>query len=858
MPQNSQQNSFYIIDAHGFLHRAYHALPKFTASSGEEVGALYGFTRLLLKLLREKKPAGVAVCFDSPGKTFRHGMFSDYKANRSRTDDALVSQLRLARDIAAGLGLKVLAAEGYEADDLMACAAQKGKAAGMDTVLVTTDKDALQLIGGGISIWTGDAQAPRGEDFVRAKYGVEPRQLADYFALVGDSSDNVPGVRGIGPKMAQKLVAACGSLETMLEKARAGDPGMDPGAAKKLLEQEKQALLSKRLVTLDCEVSVGEIPDFAVKTPDPAKIAELAKRFEFKDLFSLAQAGAAVSFTQIPKAGGWDAALARLPEAKEFFFQAADGCVLAGFSAQDYAYKAVDELTPADRAALKAAVQNPALRKTGWYIKEALRFAGIKLDKDCALSCLDLALAAYCLNPSRPNYDFAALAAEYAGAIVPAAKPPETVIWQNMFAWELARGLDAKLAAEGVERLYREMEMPLIAVLSEMENAGIAVDMDCLRRAGTELAARMEAAQSKINEAAGSGINVNSPKQLAFLLFEKLGLKPLRKTKTGYSTDEEVLAALAPAHTVPGLILEYREAAKLKSAYIDNLTEMAVDGRVHTRFDQTGTATGRLSSLQPNLQNIPVRGESGRAVRRAFVAKEGCALLSADYSQIDLRVLAHESGDETLVRAFIDGGDIHVKTAAEVFDAAPALVTADMRRAAKTINFGIVYGQGAPGLALQLGISRQEAQKYIEHYFATYKGVKAWIDATTANARRDGLVRTMSGRLRRLPEFASANGATASFAQRAAVNTVVQGGSADVIKKAMLEIHRLLARESAAMLLQVHDELVFEIPKSDLRRLAPQLKHLMETAYQLKVPLLADMKCGENWRDMKPFPPEPA
>ena len=851
MRQNSRQ-ALYIIDAHGFLHRYFHALPKLTSSSGEEVGALYGFMRLLLRILREKKPSHIAVCFDSPGKTFRHDLYGEYKANRKKTDETLITQLIVAREIAAGMGLSVLASEGLEADDLMACAAHAGSAAALETVIVTADKDVLQLIGGGIEVWPGDQQGVRGEAYVRERYGVEPKFLADYFALVGDSSDNVPGVAGIGPKMAEKLVSACGTVENILKKAHEGDASVDSAAAKKLLAHEREALLSKKLISLATpSCPAMDTASFIIKKPDPERLAELARRFNFKDLMAMAQSGAETpSFANLPRQGDWDAALVRSADAKEFFLQAMDGCILLGFGAEDFALKPLEDLTAADHAALKVAVENPAALKIGHYLKEALRAAAIELDRRCHLACFDTALAAYCQNPSRGNYDFAAIASEYTGALLSSAKPPESLILQNLHIWKLKTELASRLEEDHLDELYKTLETPLLGVLLCMEQAGVAVNMDYLRQAGVELSAKMAKVQTEINALSGMEINVNSPKQLSFLLFEKLGLKPVRKTKTGFSTDEEVLTALVPAHPAPALILEYREAAKLNSTYVENLLEMASDARVHTRFDQTGTATGRLSSLQPNLQNIPVRSENGRAVRRAFVAREGCLLLSADYSQIDLRVLAHESGDPALCAAFASGDDIHARTAAEVFSMDQRLVSSDMRRAAKAINFGIVYGQSAQGLSMQLGISRQEAQKYIDHYFETYKGVKEWIDATIAHAKEHGFVRTMSGRIRRLPELASSNGATVAFAQRAGVNTVIQGGSSDVIKKAMLSVHDLLAGENTQMTLQVHDELVFEVPSCDMARLTPQIKKLMENSFALRVPLLVELKAGPNWAEL--------
>ena len=859
-----QKKQAYLIDAHGFLHRSYHALPKLSTSRGEEVGALYGFLRLLLKIMREKKPAAACVCFDSPAKTLREASYPEYKANRPPTEPALKAQLALARDLARAIGLPVLHADGYEADDLLAAAAAKLLKAGYHCVLVTTDKDAAQLAGPDVSLWDGSAGSLKGPAEVEEKFGVPPSLITDYFALVGDSSDNVPGAAGIGPKGALKLISSYGGLEEIL--AAAADPGK--AAADKTLAKAaasaEAARMSKKLVTLETEVPVEILPEaLKISPPDAALVAELGARLEFKDLLALAGSagdamphGVPVPFAApVAETAGLDEALQAA--GKDLCAALEKDWVCAGGGGKFFLSE-VGLLGPAEKERLLAALLDPARHKTVYFFKDLLRLLGAPADARLE-NFIEAGLAYQLAASGSRSSVLARLVMEKAGvhAAEGAGGLPVCCAALPAAAAELLKELDSS----GMGPLYHETELPLVEAVHSMEAAGIRVDRGALEKLSGLLEAEMAAAERDVREAAGYDINLNSPKQLSELIYGKFNIqldsaqKRMFKTKSGgYSTGEEALHILSAAHPAIARILAHREAAKLKSSFVDNLMELAdAEGRVHTSFDQAGAATGRFSSSRPNLQNIPVRTQQGREVRRAFVAAEGRILLAADYSQIDLRVLAHLSGDPALSAAFRAGEDIHSRTAAEVFGCIPELVTSDQRRVAKAVNFGIVYGQTAQGLSRELGISRREAADYIERYFGVYSGVRGWTEGVLEAARRDGYVSTFAGRRRLMPDIKISNPNLRAFAERSAVNTPVQGGSAEIIKRAMLAVHARLRGEAARarMLLQVHDELIFEVKKDEAGWLAAIVKKEMEGAWRLDVPLRADVKAGPNWLEME-------
>lgn len=846
---------FFLIDAHNFLHRNYHALPKLTTSSGLEVGALYGFLRWLIKMLREHNPAYVAVCFDSPGGCARRkALLPSYKATRKKPDEALVSQLGLARDLVRELGLAVVAQPGIEADDLMAFLARRAATEKVPSVFVTTDKDVYQFLNEYIYIWpAGGKDGFKGPEAAKEKFGVENSFLPDYFSIVGDSSDNVPGVAGVGPKSAVDLIEKFGHLEDILRAAHNDNPALKPSVAQKLLAHEGEALLSKQLVVFDSNLQMPfDLQDYRVHQPDGAKLAAVFAQYEFNNLLDFFKAARPAVGPAAPVKANLSVedALKKAQEAGHVFLHAQEEMLVLGVSETDFAALPVAELEPWTRNALKKLVQNDAVEKIGYDLKLTLR----ELDLDLRgqfINCFDARLARYLLNPSG-DLSFAGACAEYFSATLSEADPLALLAQYNHFIWKLKDLLTGKLQESGQLSLLKEVELPLMMVLSAMEFNGLRVDIGWLESFKVLLEQEILSLQKDIDARAGYAVNINSTKQLGTLLFEQMKIPPVRKTKTGYSTDESVLEEIAQTYPVARAILEYRASNKLKSTYVDNLLLMADENhKVHSYLDQTGTVTGRLSSSSPNLQNIPVRTEKGRLLRKAFCAAEGNVLLSVDYSQIDLRVLAHESQDPVLVESFVAGGDIHTQTAAQVFGVMPLMVTDQMRSSAKAINFGIIYGQGPMGLAQSLGISLREAKEYIDNYFKNYRGVREWIDKNIALARQNGYVKTMLGHIRYLPEFNMGVGAMASFAQRAAINTIVQGGSADIIKKAMIAVFDAYRNTEVQMLMQVHDELIFELPQEKLHETAAHIKMLMQNAMRLRVPLVASAKAGKNWYELE-------
>jgi DNA polymerase-1 len=850
----------YLVDAHAYLHRAYHALPPLKNSKGEPVGALYGFARTLLQLLRRDKPEAMAVCLDLPGPTFRHKQFEAYKATRKEIDGDLLAQLPQAKPLAESLGLRTVELEGYEADDVMASLARKAVKAGWEAVLVTGDKDALQLVGPGIRVFNVSKDMWMDPPQIQEKFGITPEQVVDYLAIVGDSVDNVPGLKGVGPVGAVKLLKAYGSLKGAIAAAKKGDKALTPKLLESLKAGEKDADMSLALITLAGDAPLKEKPeDFKVDGVDVAKAAEGLSRFEFRSLQK--ELGAEVPAPLQPAAAQPDAATdgvvaARKVELKAIAKELAKAPVVLIGAVPDA--PAEGELLVTSRVRVlagledgrcavleepdaKAAPLGSKALKVGWDLKSARRAldkAGLTLEGPD----YDAKLAAFCLDPN--------------AARDPKADGPEEQLLARAQACGGRVQALKKMKQVGVLELYEKVELPLSNVLLDMERAGVLVDKVYLEGLSKEFTRDLAQLQREIDKLAGAPLNAQSPKQLGEVLFDKLALPVLHKTaKGGRSTDEETLQSLSAQHPLPGKILEYREIAKLESTYVRGLLERMdpKTHRVHTTFDMAGAATGRLSSLDPNLQNIPIRTEAGRRIRRAFIAPKGRVLVSADYSQVDLRVLAHESQDKTLMESFERGEDIHQRTASEVFHTEPGKVSSDQRRAAKAINFGIVYGQTAFGLSGQLGISQQEAAAYIKSYKERYPGVDRWVEKNLAEAREKGCVRTLLGRVRWLPDLNAKNTAVRQFTERAARNTPIQGGAADIIKLAMLEADKQLkkGRFDAVMLLQVHDELLFEVAKDELAAFAKWIKQVMQDAYELRVPLVADVKAGPNWNDME-------
>ncbi len=847
---------FILVDAHNFLHRNYHALPKLTTSSGQEVGALYGFVRWLLKMLKEQHPAYVAVCFDSPGGCARRkALLPTYKGTRKKPDDALISQLQIARDLVARLGLSVVAKTGFEADDLMAFLARKAAQENVSSALATTDKDVYQFLSDLIHIWpAGGKDGFKGPEAAEEKFGVSSQFLPDYFAIVGDASDNIPGVLGVGPKSAVDLIKKFGHLPDILRAAHSGHPDIKPALAKKLVEHEGEALLSKQLVVFDTNLDMPfSLEDYRVHMPQRVVLAELFAQYEFKNLLDYVETPASVMAAPAPVQATQltlTQALEKAWSAKRIFLHAQEELLLLGLGPQEFALTPIADVEPWELDTLKKLVLSDAVEKSGYDLKLTLRELDLNINGQF-LNCFDGRLARYLLNPSG-DLSFSGACAEYFSTRINEEDPQELLRAYNRFGFQLQDVLTEKLKQSGQYELFRTLELPLMSVLSAMEFTGLRIDPGFLESFKAILTREMEQLQLSINTRAGYEVNINSTKQLGTLLFEQMQIPPVKRTKTGYSTDEEVLAELAQSYPIAQEILDYRANAKLKSTYVDNLLLMEdEEHKVHSYLDQTGTVTGRLSSSSPNLQNIPVRTEKGRLLRKAFCAAPGKMMLSVDYSQIDLRVLAHESQDPVLIQAFLDGGDIHTQTAAQVFNVMPLMVTPEMRSSAKAINFGIIYGQGPLGLSQALGISMREAKEYIDNYFKNFRVVRQWIDDNIAAARQNGYVKTMLGHVRYLPEFNMGIGSMASFAQRAAINTIVQGGSADIIKKAMIDVFTAYRNSPVEMIMQVHDELIFEVPQETLLQTAAHIKSLMQNAVTLRVPLLAAAKAGVNWYEME-------
>ena len=861
----------FVIDANGFLHRNYHALPKLSTSKGEEVGAIYGFVNWLIRFIKEKRPHYAAVCFDSKGPTFRHHMYEEYKANRPPTDDALIRQLKTARDVVAALGFKILAEQGAEADDLMASAAAAARKAGAKAVLVTSDKDIYQLIGNGITMWSGSGKEDyKDNESCVAKFGIDCKFVPDYLAIVGDSSDNVPGIAGLGPKAAVELIKNFGHIENIIEAAKAGDAKMKPAMAQKVIAGTEDAVLSKKLALLrDDLMPALKLEDFTLTRPDNAKVAELVQRFEFKNLLSFLEErgtpsppppqttavqgdlfGDLEGGEEASEGRPFETVLEASAKAHEVFLYAEDDFLVLADNAENFAITETAKITAKQQEILFNIISNHKILKLGHDVKYTLRSLAFKINPPVFTNCFDTALAKYCIDPSGEFSLSGVLAVNINVMVSPVLKIPKRLALYAQNIWRLKEHLQKQLEHNKQAEVFGQMEIPLMSVLLDMETNGIMVDMAWLKTLDILFTKEMTTEQKAINHLAGGDININSPKQLGALLYDQLKLPALKKTKTGYSTDEEALSHLTKLHPVAEHILKYRESAKLKSTYVDALLNMSgPHRRVHTNFNQTGTVTGRLSSFSPNMQNIPIRSEKGRLIRQAFIAPEGRVLLSADYSQIDLRILAHESGDENLIKAFRHNADIHTQTAAEVFGIMPELVTKEQRSHAKAINFGIVYGQGPVALSQALNISASDAKKFIDAYFARFHTVKKWLDETAAAARKAGYVKTLFGHVRYMPEFEASSPRLASFANRASVNTVVQGGSSDIIKKAMIDIYAEMPKD-VLMLLQVHDELVFEVPHGKIKETAHWVKEKMENAVMLKVPLVAEAKAGKNWNEM--------
>ena len=911
-----------LVDGSSYLYRAFHALPPLTSSKGEPTGAVLGVLNMLNKLMKEESPQRVAIVFDAPGRTFRDDLFDQYKAHRTPMPDDLRSQLQPLLEAVTALGLPLLRVSGVEADDVIGTLAVRAAAAGFDVLISTGDKDMAQLVDPHISLVNTMSNTRLDRDGVKAKFDVFPEQMVDYLALVGDSSDNIPGITGVGPKTAAKWLNQYGTLDSLIAHAAeiAGKVGEN-------LRGELPALeLSRKLATIDAALTLEVAPeDLLPGTPDLARLRELYGRLELRalaksldtmappaDAAPSAPAGtaataagtaaavaatavdtnsaAARSYEAVVSRASLDAWIAKLEAASLIAIDTETGsldymhgrllglafAVAPGDAAyiplgHDYtgapAQLTLDEVL----GALKPLLEDPALPKLGRRLKfdtHILANHGITLRGQR----YDSMLESYVLDSVATRHDMESTAARYLGTGVTryedlVGKGAKQITFGQVDVQRAAdyAGEEAETAlrlhhvlrprleaASRLQSLYDTIEQPLSPVLYRMERAGVLVDRALLRTQSSELAARMAQLETQAHVAAGGAFNLDSPKQLQEILFGRLGLPVARKTPTGQpSTAEDVLEELAQAYELPKLILEYRGVSKLKSTYTDKLPEQINErtGRIHTSYQQTVAATGRLSSSDPNLQNIPIRTAEGRRIRQAFIAHEGYSLVAADYSQIELRIMAHLSSDASLLKAFAEDRDIHQATAAEVLGLPAGEVSADQRRSAKAVNFGLIYGMSAFGLARQLGISRGDAQRYVDLYFERYPGVKRYMDETRAQARELGYVETVFGRRLYLPEIRSRNAALRQYAERSAINAPMQGTAADIIKRAMIEVDAWLEKSQvpARLIMQVHDELVLEVADDAVESTAARLREHMMAAAELAVPLKVDVGIGLNW-----------
>ncbi|MDI6632103.1 MAG: DNA polymerase I [Bacillota bacterium] len=856
-----------LIDGNSLVHRAFHAIPVLSTRDGIPTNAVYGFTSMLLKLLKETQPDVVVAAFDKGKMTFRHDIEASYKAHRPETPEDLRPQFPLVKAVLEALRIPVIEMEGFEADDIIGTLAAQAEAAGFSCLVVTGDLDTLQLVSPKTSVLVtrkGISEiVPCDEKAVRERFGVAPRQLPDLKSMAGDASDNISGIPGIGPKTAAALLQKHPSLEELLDHAAE----LPASIRQKLLAYREQALRSKHLANIERTVPLSlDVANLSWPGPDLAAVHKVFQKLEFRSLIKklngLAPHPAApkTQETTLPPAKR----IAVPPEAVDRVV--ADlgraGTVALSLAAADQGPTACAVCAEVQTVFLAEGPENATALLQGIASLAEPRLSVHDVKRTLHLSIphglgpekfwFDTMLAAYLLNPGATN-TIGDVLFEHRGIFLPEEQtsPAE----QALAVFLLTPVLEAKLRLQEQECLLREVELPLAAVLQAMESAGIAVDREELAAFSAELGAQIETVAREIFRLAGEEFNINSPRQLGRILFEKMGLKPLKKTKSGYSTDASVLEQLSD-HALVAKVLLYRQLVKFKTTYADALLSLMnpATGRLHTTFYQAVTATGRLASAEPNLQNIPIRDPLGRRIRRAFVAgAPENVILSADYSQIELRILAHLSGDPVLVHAFTAGEDIHTRTAAEVFGLPPEAITPELRSRAKVVNFGIVYGMSDYGLAQELKIEPREAHRYIENYFARYTGVKRFIEKTVREAREKGFVTTILNRRRYIPEILSPNRVQRQLGERLAVNTVIQGSAADLIKKAMVDIHRELTKGGykTLMVLQVHDELLFEAPREELPVVGPLIKEKMEKALNFDVPVTVSLKAGPNWHDVE-------
>ena len=865
-----------LIDGHSILNRAFYGLPDLTNAEGLHTNAIYGFLTIMFKLLEEEKPEYLTVAFDVHAPTFRHKMYAEYKGTRKPMADELRQQVPVIKEVLHAMGVKTIECAGLEADDLIGTLSNRCENEGMEVTVISGDRDLLQLATEHVKIRIPKTKQGKTEieDYyakdVEERYQVTPKEFIDLKALMGDTADNIPGVPSIGEKTATKIITQYHSIEEAHEHV---DELKPPRASKALSEHWDLAVLSKKLATINVKA------DFPYELFE-AKLGNLYteeayiffQKLEFKNLLSRFDVSAPANKVE----DGFKIITSK-SEAEKVFVQAeeastigavifkdlenvlplfADQAGLGGiglcFSKEEsYCIKVEKDITGEWLLKKLADVAEKAETYAMFHLKESMEQVTIRNQANC----FDVSVAAYLLNPLKNNYTWEDVAREHLGLMIDEKIDQDMkACYESYVNYASVEVLRQKLRDTKMDMLFRDIEMPLVFTLFDMEQNGIRVEADALKQYGDQLAGKIAELEKEIYEEAGETFNINSPKQLGVVLFENMKLPGGRKTKTGYSTAADVLEKLAPEHPVVAKILEYRQYTKLKSTYADGLANyIQDDGRIHGKFNQTITATGRISSTEPNLQNIPVRMELGRLIRKVFIPEEGYRFVDADYSQIELRVLAHCSGDEHLIQAYKEQSDIHRITASQVFHIPFDEVTPQQRRNAKAVNFGIVYGISSFGLSQDLSITRKEAAKYIDDYFATYPGIKTFLDHAVTHAKEEGYVVTLFGRRRPVPELSSSNFMQRSFGERVAMNSPIQGAAADIIKIAMIRVNQRLKEQKmkSRLVLQVHDELLIEAYEPELDEVQNILKEEMEHAAELKVPLEIDMHTGDNWYEAK-------
>lgn len=865
-----------LIDGHSILNRAFYGLPDLTNAEGLHTNAIYGFLTIMFKLLEEEKPEYLTVAFDVHAPTFRHKMYAEYKGTRKPMADELRQQVPVIKEVLHAMGVKTIECAGLEADDLIGTLSNRCENEGMEVTVISGDRDLLQLATEHVKIRIPKTKQGKTEieDYyakdVEERYQVTPKEFIDLKALMGDTADNIPGVPSIGEKTATKIITQYHSIEEAHEHV---DELKPPRASKALSEHWDLAVLSKELATINVKA------DFPYELSE-AKLGNLYteeayiffQKLEFKNLLSRFDVSAPANKVE----DGFKIITSK-SEAEKVFVQAeeastigavifkdlenvlplfADQAGLGGiglcFSKEEsYCIKVEKDITGEWLLKKLADVAEKAETYAMFHLKESMEQVTIRNQANC----FDVSVAAYLLNPLKNNYTWEDVAREHLGLMIDEKIDQDMkACYESCVNYASVEVLRQKLRDTKMDTLFRDIEMPLVFTLFDMEQNGIRVEADALKQYGDQLAGKIAELEKEIYEEAGETFNINSPKQLGVVLFENMKLPGGRKTKTGYSTAADVLEKLAPEHPVVAKILEYRQYTKLKSTYADGLANyIQDDGRIHGKFNQTITATGRISSTEPNLQNIPVRMELGRLIRKVFIPEEGYRFVDADYSQIELRVLAHCSGDEHLIQAYKEQSDIHRITASQVFHIPFDEVTPQQRRNAKAVNFGIVYGISSFGLSQDLSITRKEAAKYIDDYFATYPGIKTFLDHAVTHAKEEGYVVTLFGRRRPVPELSSSNFMQRSFGERVAMNSPIQGAAADIIKIAMIRVNQRLKDQKmkSRLVLQVHDELLIEAYEPELDEVQNILKEEMEHAAELKVPLEIDMHTGDNWYEAK-------